>query len=139
LPPIRQTFEGILQHGIDLVQRNGNGGLKAFLGRLDAWIAKLCKKGDRGWRRSLLDLLFYQCKVSFYRGYANAWISLIPWLRENRGLDLASEFVQTGPRPGAPALSQPSPRGVIAYSMNRSSFTSGRDCLLDESLVAVWK
>jgi hypothetical protein len=91
MPLIRQTLEGILQHGIDSFGRDGEGGLEEFLGRLDAWLAKVRKKGGGGWRRSLLDLLSYQCKVSFYRCYANTWVDLIPWLRENRDLDIASE------------------------------------------------
>src|SRR5262249_28247822 len=37
------------------------------------------------------DLFSYECKVSFYRCFANVWVDLIPWLRENRDLDEVSE------------------------------------------------
>jgi hypothetical protein len=88
---MRQALDGILRHGVELVQKKGNAGLEDFLSRLDAWCAKRRKKGGQGWPRRFLDHFSYQCKVSFYRCYANAWIDLIPWLRAHRALDEASE------------------------------------------------
>jgi hypothetical protein len=88
---MRQTFDSILHHGVELVQEKGKDGLVEFLERFDAWCTKHRKKGNRGWLRRFLDRFSYECKVSFYRCYSNVWIDLIPWLRENYGLDEASE------------------------------------------------
>ncbi len=38
-----------------------------------------------------VNLFSYECKVSFFTCYANAWVDLIPWLRKHRGLDKVSE------------------------------------------------
>jgi hypothetical protein len=88
---MRLTVDGILHQGVELVQQKGNDGLVEFLGRFDAWCAKRRKKGGQGWLRRFLDRFSYEGKVSFQRCYANAWIDLIPWLKEHRGLDQASE------------------------------------------------
>jgi hypothetical protein len=88
---LRQTFDGLLQVGIELVRDHGNDGLEEFLARFDAWSEKHRKKGGRAWLRRFLNLFGYACKASFYLCYANAWISLIPWLRRHRGLDDVSE------------------------------------------------
>jgi hypothetical protein len=86
-----QTFDLLLHHGVELVRQKGVAGLAELLGRFDAWCAKRRKKGGQGWLRCFLDLFAYECKVSFYRCYANVWVDLIPWLREHRALDEASE------------------------------------------------
>jgi hypothetical protein len=92
---MRQTCDGILAHGVDLVREQGEDGLAEFLGMLDAWCAKRRKKGGQGWLRRFLDAFAYEAKVSFYRCYANAWIDLIPWLRRHRGLDdLGERFLR---------------------------------------------
>jgi hypothetical protein len=88
---LRQTFDGLLLKGIELVGNHGNDGLAEFLARFDAWSAKHRKKGGRDWLRRFLNLFAYECKASFYLTYANAWISLIPWLQRRRGLDEVSE------------------------------------------------
>jgi hypothetical protein len=88
---LQQTFEGILRHGIDLVRQRGEDGRAEFLARLDAWSARRRRKGGQGWLRCFLNLLAYECKVSFYTCYANVWVDLIPWLRRHRGLDPVSE------------------------------------------------
>jgi hypothetical protein len=88
---MRQTCEGILRHGVGLVQQDEENGLEQFLGMFDAWCQKHRKKGNQGWLRRFLDLFAYECKISFYRCYANVWIDLIPWLREHRDLDAISE------------------------------------------------
>ena len=41
--------------------------------------------------RTFLNMFAYEAKAAFYLCYANAWIDLIPWLKEQRGLDLVSE------------------------------------------------
>ncbi len=86
-----QVFDGLLQHGLDLLQQHGNEGMYQFLGKLDAWLSKRRKKGGQGWLRSFLNRLAYECKISFYTCYANVWINLLPWLRQHRALDGISE------------------------------------------------
>ena len=41
--------------------------------------------------RRFLDLVLFESKVCFYECYAVLWQMLIPWLRQNRNLDLVSE------------------------------------------------
>jgi hypothetical protein len=104
---MRQAFDGILRHGVELAREKGNDGLEEFLGRFDAWSAARRRKGGQGWLRPFLDRFSYECKASFYLCYANAWIGLIPWLRENRGLDQASErFLRVWHTQGQP-IEQP--------------------------------
>jgi hypothetical protein len=88
---LRQTFDGLLQTGVELVGNHGHDGLVEFLARFDAWAAKHRKKGGRAWLRLFLNVFAYECKASFYLCYANAWISLIPWLERHRGLDEVSK------------------------------------------------
>jgi hypothetical protein len=91
LTVMRQTCEGILSHGVELVQQRGEDGLEEFLGRFDAWCAKRRRKGGQGWLRRFLNAIAYECKSSFYRCYSEVWIDLIPWLRQHRALDDLSE------------------------------------------------
>jgi hypothetical protein len=88
---LSQTFDGLLKKGVEWVRSRGNDGLEEFLALFDAWSTKHRKKGGRDGLRRFLNLFAYQCKISFYLTYANAWISLIPWLQQHRGLDDVSE------------------------------------------------
>lgn len=90
-PAVRQAIDGILEHGTGLVRDHGAAGLEQFLGQFDAWAAKTRRTGGQPFRRRLLDGLSYLNKASFYLCYSNAWIDLIPWLRQHRGLDAVSE------------------------------------------------
>jgi hypothetical protein len=88
---IRQTIGGILAHGVDLVRARGPEGLEEYLGKFESWCARTRRKGGQGFRRQALDGISYLSKCSFYLCYTNAWISLIPWLKEHRQLDTVSE------------------------------------------------
>jgi hypothetical protein len=88
---MRQTFSGILAHGVDLVRERGEDGLEEFVQKLDGWATKNRKKGNRHWQRSFLNRFAYECKWAFYTCFANVWIDLIPWLRAYQGLDAVSE------------------------------------------------
>jgi hypothetical protein len=98
-----RVLDGVLGHGVDLVHRRGGDGLHEFLGRVDEWFLVRMKKGGGGLLRPFLRRFAYECKVAFHRCYANAWVDLIPWLQEHRGLDRLSErflrfwHVQTQP------------------------------------------
>jgi hypothetical protein len=106
-------LDGILRHGVELVRRRGHEGLYEFLGRADAWFRARIRKGDQGPTRGFLRRFAFECKVSFYLCYANAWIGLIPWLREHRGLDPTSErflgfwHMQNRPVPGPDGRATP--------------------------------
>jgi hypothetical protein len=88
---VYQAIDGILEYGVGLVRAGGADGLHEFIGTFDAWCAKTRRKGGQPFRRRVLDGIAYLSKCSFYLCYCNAWISLIPWLREHQGLDDASE------------------------------------------------
>ncbi len=75
----------------DLDAQEGNDGLEKFLEEVDYWLVKYRRKGGHIWVRHFINLFAYECKVSFLRCFANAWIDLIPWLKEHRGLDPLSE------------------------------------------------
>jgi len=76
--------------GVHLLRQQGNNGVEQFLKEVDYWLGRYRKRSGR-WLRHFLDLFGYECKVAFYACYANAWVGLIPWLREHRGLDTLSE------------------------------------------------
>jgi hypothetical protein len=91
MPAMREAFRRWVGAGVALMRRHGNDGLEAFLEAVDYWLARYRKKGGGEHVRRFIDLFSCEAKVSFYTCYANAWIDLIPWLREHRGLDPASE------------------------------------------------
>jgi hypothetical protein len=81
-----------LGNGVVALKVGGREGLQAYLKtEVNTWMMKLRKRGSQDQVRTFLNLFSYECKVAFYFCYANAWIGLIPWLRENRGLDALSE------------------------------------------------
>jgi hypothetical protein len=91
LPLLQEAFRRWVGKGVVLLRQRGNEGLELFLEEADHWLAKYRKKGGHVWVRHFLNLFAYECKVSFHTCYANAWIDLIPWLRQHRGLDEVSE------------------------------------------------
>jgi hypothetical protein len=90
MPLLQEACRRWVGKGVSLLRRQGNDGLVLFLREVDYWLAKYRKRSGR-WVRHFLNLFGYECKVAFYTCYANAWVGLIPWLRENRGLDPLSE------------------------------------------------
>lgn len=91
LPALQEAFRRWAGRGVELLRRDGNDGLERFLEEADGWLARYRKKGGHVWVRHFINLFSYEAKVSFYRCYANAWVDLIPWLKEHRGLDDLSE------------------------------------------------
>lgn len=87
----RQIADAIQSIGVELFLGRGLDGMHLFVNHLDSWSRNRRKKGGRNWLRTFLSFFAYECKVSFYLTYTNAWIGLIPWLREHRGLDQTSE------------------------------------------------
>jgi hypothetical protein len=88
---MQQTFEGILALGFDLFRERDAAGVWEFMGKVDAWVAAKRKKGNQGWLRTFLNRFAYECKVAFYTSYTNAWIDIIPVLRQDHGLDPVGE------------------------------------------------
>lgn len=91
LPPLQEAFRNWVGRGVTLMRQEGINGLEQFLAEVADWLEKYRKKGGHVWVRHFINLFAYECKVSFYRCFANAWIDLIPWLKEHRGLDPLSE------------------------------------------------
>lgn len=91
MPLLQEAFRRWVGSGVVEMRRAGNDGLEPFLKEVDYWIARYRKKGGDAWVRRFVNLFAYECKVSFFTCYANAWVGLIPWLREHRGLDKVSE------------------------------------------------
>jgi hypothetical protein len=96
LPPVERevmglTFEWLLEHGRKLVREHDVEGARQFMAKVDGWAAAKRKKGNQGWLRTFLNRFAYECKVSFYTCFANAWIDIIPVLRRDHGLDPLSE------------------------------------------------
>jgi hypothetical protein len=88
--------------GVMAWRQHGTDGLCRFLDETRDLFRKYRRKGfdpnDRGRRngdvermRELLDYLGFEIKTRFYTCVANAWVGLIPWLTEHRGLDTHSE------------------------------------------------
>jgi hypothetical protein len=88
---LTQAFDGILDWGVRAARERGQAGGADFANLLDHWVTIKRKRGGDDFTRALLDHLSYQCKQAFYLCYTNLWISLIPSLREHRGLDEISE------------------------------------------------
>lgn len=88
---IRESIGAILDQGVGLVRSKGDDGLREFLGKFDAWCACSRRRGGHAFRRRLLDGIAYLAKCCFNLCYANAWISIIPWLRKRQALDTVSE------------------------------------------------
>jgi hypothetical protein len=90
LPILQEAFRHWVGTAVVRMRQRGNDGLEEFLAETDHWLARYRKRSDR-WVRQFLDLFAYECKAAFHTCYANAWVGLIPWLRENRELDAGSE------------------------------------------------
>src|SRR5262245_38599903 len=90
LPLLQEALRRWVGTGVVRMREDGNDGLVSFLKDVDSWLQRLRKRSDR-WVRHCLNLFDFECKVSFHTCYANAWVDLIPWLREQRGLDVISE------------------------------------------------
>ena len=91
LPALQEAFHRWVGRGWWLMKQRGRDGLNEFLTEVNTWLRRLRKKGGNLWVRRFLDMFAYESKVSFYTCFANAWVALVPWLKEHRGLDQLSE------------------------------------------------
>jgi hypothetical protein len=90
MPRLQEACRHWGGEGVCRLRQHGEDGLQQFLRDLQYCLARYRKRSGR-WLRHFLNLFAYECIVAFYTCYANAWVGLIPWLRENRGLHFLSE------------------------------------------------
>ena len=96
----RLGFEQAVEHwvgnGVNAFRKCGEEGVLYWLNALDTTMSKYRKNSKTGLRvRSFVNFFSYLAKTSFYLCYASFWAALIPWLKENHGLDELSErFMQ---------------------------------------------
>ena len=89
-PQLQVTFEHWLNKGVAAL-RQGDDDFVGFLKEFDRWMVAQSQRSSDDSTRTFLNMFAYEAKAAFYLCYANAWIDLIPWLKEQRGLDLVSE------------------------------------------------
>ena len=91
---IQGVMEAILTDGLHGFQIEKASGVLNFVGRIDAWAAKIRRRSGQAFQRTLLNHFEYAAKLSFYRCYANTWIHILAAL-EQQGLDdLSSRFLR---------------------------------------------
>jgi len=106
---IREVFAGGLPQGaekdalnteynefmdkcIAALESEGREGLRAHLrDEVVPHLQRWRRRGGRPQETRFLNLLVYNSKISFYTCFANAWVCLIPWLKEHENLDARSE------------------------------------------------
>lgn len=88
LPLLQQACQHWLGQGIALFRDRQ---VERFLEEVELWLRRYRRQGGNIWVRHFVNMFSYEAKTCFYRCYANAWIDIIPWLKENRGLDETSE------------------------------------------------
>jgi hypothetical protein len=103
-PPTRElpAFQEALQHwagnGVAALRKDGldwwagpGSHLAHWLDQVEKELKQYRRRGGQPRVRQFANLFAYQAKVSFYTCYSNAWIDLIPWLRQHQNLDPTSE------------------------------------------------
>jgi hypothetical protein len=97
-------------NGAAALRAGGVAGLRRWVdGELAPWVRRFRKRGGNGGgggaaARTFLNLFSHEAKAQFHRCVANAWVGIVPWLREHAELDLAGErlicFMNALNRPG---------------------------------------
>lgn len=92
LPAFQRAFQVWTGNGIVAFKTGGRDALQNYLlTQLSPWLTRLRKRGRDNRTRLFLNMFCYECKVSFYTCYANAWLGVIPQLVHQHGLDGPSE------------------------------------------------
>jgi len=91
MPAFQRDAYAWIRGGVDALAAGDTAGLAAYVATLGPKIAGLRRRGGDDRSRRFLNRFAYQSKVAFYLCHANAWIGLIPRLRERHGLDEAGE------------------------------------------------
>ena len=76
---------------LDALRLGDEEGVDRALAAVTSELGRRRRRGGIGPERHFLNMFEYEVKTSFYLCYANAWVDLVPWLREHRGLDPAGE------------------------------------------------
>lgn len=88
LPLLQQACQQWLGRGITLFREHQFG---RFVDEMELWLRRYRRTSGNAWVRHFVNLFAYEAKTSFYRCYANAWVDIIPWLKQHRDLDEVSE------------------------------------------------
>lgn len=87
----QEEFGRLIGSGRGLLKNKGIQGVEEYCQILLTYIEQNRKRGNNELIRGFINVLCYNLKVSFYSIFSNAWSYIIPWLKENRGLDSKSE------------------------------------------------
>lgn len=86
-----EEFVPWILDGMDALCLGDEEGVEQFLKDVKSRLGRRRRRGGIDSERHFLNMFEYEVKTNFYLCYANAWIDLVPWLREHRGLDPVSE------------------------------------------------
>lgn len=94
--PFNEAFGQWMTNAVHALRNGGQERLEAFLkDDLLPWLQKYRRRGDQKAKsrnpRLFTNMVEYEARVAFYCCFANAWVLLVPWLREHRDLQPASE------------------------------------------------
>lgn len=97
-PRYNEALRRWVGNAIVALRRGGRRQMDAFLKEeLLPWLQKYCRRGDQkagsGRARLFINMVAYEARLAFFTCVTNAWGSLIPWLREHRNLEPASEHL----------------------------------------------
>ena len=128
LPPLQEAFRHWVGKGVTLMRKSGHEGIFQFLKEVKYWHDTYRKKSGGVWVRHFINLFAHEAKISFHRCFANAWVDLIPWLRENRKLDLLSErFLRFWHNQNQPVeIPRGQTAGGVLYPTRRGAILVGR-------------
>ncbi len=112
-PRLTRALEMWVSNGIVAFKKGGSDALRRYIhSEVASWLSKYRKRGGDHRTRLFINLFSYECKVAFYRCYANAWIGLIRWLVDHHGLDSLSErFLRLWHYQNQPIEDPSAPRG----------------------------
>jgi hypothetical protein len=92
MPAYQEACRDWVGRGIAALVRGGRDGLRAWIrSELATRLKKLRRRGGQDPTRQFINMFSYECKVSFYSCYANAWLGLIPRLVADGHLDTIGE------------------------------------------------
>jgi len=102
LPPahekqkFNEAYRQWMDNAADVLRRDGRERMEAFLKtELMPWLRKYRRRSDQkagsGRARQFINMVAYEARAAFNTCFANAWVSLVPWLRKHRNLQPASE------------------------------------------------
>lgn len=87
----QEEFGDLMYKGKKLVLTQLNDGILNFRNEVKAFIRKIRRRSGNNCGRTFINILSYNFKFAYYGCYSAVWNALIPWIRENRGLDRSSE------------------------------------------------